>query len=460
MEEFSKYQDVLGQMTFLKTYTHICLGFPVAGNTSKPGIVDELKRASYHLTDAFPWIAGHVVRKGSGPGKTGLATIVPYKEGEGPPTLITVKDCGEQCPSFDEIVKAGAPMSMLDGEILAVRKALPDGYDESVEPAPVIVIQANFIKGGLLLAIMGNHNIMDMNGMGHMIHLFASAIRGEPFSETEIEQGNRDKRDVIKLLGMDDEKVDISHFRVKPPPEDAPTGVAPQPEPQWVYFHFPGAKLAELKAIASTPAGKETSQWASTDDVLSAFLCQHITTARLKRLPKKPDSTVTFCRAINVRRFLEPPLPNEYPGHMVYCLNLKVPLDSRTATQDLAALAQQLRADLRSLKSVEIQSFATALNAEDDKGAISFAANLDTTGYDMIFSSFSGLGLYQTDFGKMLGGKPVFAKRQRFTPIESLLYLMPRTDAGDVDVACCLRSDDIDSLRHDEEFLKYAKYIG
>ncbi|KUI69821.1 Trichothecene 3-O-acetyltransferase [Cytospora mali] len=239
-QEFERYQDVLGQMTFLKTYTHIALGFQPTSSVAV--ITRELENAAIRLVETFPWIGGHVIRQGKGPGKTGLAAIIPYPPGERA-TPVIVKDATGLCPSMHAIMSAGVPMAVLDGDVLAVRKGLPDGYDETDEPAPVLVIQANIIDGGLILAFQGNHNIVDMNGLGQIIRLYAKALCGEPFSDVEVEQGNRDRRHIIKLLGPDDEKVDISKYLVKPPPTNPSQTNQPQPDLQWVYLHFSGHKL-------------------------------------------------------------------------------------------------------------------------------------------------------------------------------------------------------------------------
>ncbi|KAJ9136543.1 Trichothecene 3-O-acetyltransferase [Pleurostoma richardsiae] len=460
MEDYERYQDVLGQLIFLKTYTHIVLAFPSQHDVSQTTIVQELERAARLLTATFPWLSGHVVREGSSPGVTGLTKIVPYLPGERE-SIVTVKDCTSLLPSLDEILAAGGPMAMLDGALLSSRKGLPESYDETVEPAPVLAAQVSFVKGGMLLGFAGQHNIMDMNGMAQAIRLFAKALRGEPFTEAEIEQGNRDKRDVIRLLGPEEQKEDLSSFHVPQKPQ-APEGQAP-PDLRWVYFHFSGTSLAKLKALVTKVTETDASMkdlWVSTDDVLSAFISQHILSSRIHRLGKPPNATATICRAINCRRFLETSLPREYMGHMVYCISTPVPLDSPAATSDLGALARSLRTALQTLRPAAIQSFATGLHESPDKGALSYGATLDFSKYDLMLSSWSGLELFQTDFGKVLGGRPVLAKRQRFAPMESLMYFMPRTDAGDVDVAACLRVEDIDSLKEDAEFMQYADYVG
>lgn len=461
VHDFERYKDVLGQMIFLKTYTHIALGFRQTVS-SVAVVTAELERAARKLVETFPWIGGHVIRQGKGPGKTGLATIVPHATGQRP-TPVIVKDVTGLCLSLDAILSAGVPMTVLDGDVLAVRKGLPDIYDEEEEPAPVFIIQANIIEGGLILAFQGNHSTMDMNGMGRIIRLYAKALCGEPFSDVELEQGNRDRRYVIKLLAPEDEKVDISRFLVKSSPDDTSKVNPPPPDLRWVYFHFSGTKLAELKTVASGPTGGDPGegalQWISTDDALSALICQRVTAARMKRKEKNGQQAV-FCRCVNARRFLEPPIPKEYLGHMVTCIYTPVCLDSTTTTSDLPTLARRMRDELLNIRSLEIQSLATALNESDDKGRLSYGSPVDMSGWDLMISSFSGLGLNQTDFGAVLGGSPLFSKRPRFTPLESLIYFMPKTSDGDVDVACCFRVEDIETLRNDPHFLRYAEYLG
>lgn len=449
--DFSHIQDVLGQMGFLKTYIVIAYGLRTHGSTEE--CIKSLENAAEQIMEAFPWVAGHVIYQGSGPGKTGLAAVVPYAPGERP-TPVIVKDISDATASLDDIIEAGGPMSMLDGEVLAERKGLPHSYDENQGSAPVWVIQANIIEGGILLCFQGNHHIMDMNGMAHLMHLYSKALNGEPFTDNEIKHGNRERRGVIKLLSPGDEKTDISRFMVKTVPPANSEANAVAPDVQWVYLHFSGRKLAELKAGA-----QGADQWISTDDALSAFIFQRITAARMKRI-EKLQPKITFCRAVNGRRYLDPQLPKEYMGHVVTCTYTDVPLNSPAATSDVGALARQIRADILGIKSNYIQSIATALHELDDKSALSYGAPLTMAGWDLMLSSFAGLGLNEIDFGNVLGGKPAFTKRPRFAPIESLLYFMPKTAEGDVEIAACLRSDDIQTLKNDEEFLEYGSYVG
>lgn len=456
-DEFQHIQDILGQLTSLRLYTHLALGFALDDDPNV--ILGELLKATGQLIEAFPFLAGHVIRRGSGPGKTGLATVVPYPAGVRLSPIV-VKMCQNVCPSMESILKSDVPMSMLDAEMLAGREGGPNQYNESRKRAPVLEIQANFLQGGLILSFQGNHNIMDMNGMGQIIDLYAKALRGEKFSNFEIVQGNRDRRNIVQLLDLDR----LPDMRRYTPMTEV--GVTSQPEAdtsgvRWAYFNFPAQNLARLKDAASRPISEAsyaaTVPWITTDDALSAWVCQRILHARRKRLPKA--SKATICRAVNARRFLEPPIPKEYTGHAVTCAYTEVSLETPAATSDLPRLASMMRSDVLAINSHAIQSFATKLDSLDDKGGLSFGAQLDLSTSDITISSWSALGVNVIEFGKVLG-RPAFAKRPRFSPMESIIYLMPKTLEGHIDVACCLKESDIISLQADKEFTRYGRYIG
>ncbi len=165
-------------------------------------------------------------------------------------------------------------------------------------------------------------------------------------------------------------------------------------------------------------------------------------------------------RAVNARRLIETPLPIEYMGNVVFPVLTKVPLDSPKAASDLAGLSFECRSDLQKLSTNDVHSFVTTLAQEKDKSQITFAPGFNPFGYDMLLSSWAGVGILQMDFGSALGGKPVFGKYQNFAPFEGVGFLMPVTDAGDVDVAISLRVEDMETLKGDAEFTKYGKYIG
>lgn len=117
-----------------------------------------------------------------------------------------------------------------------------------------------------------------------------------------------------------------------------------------------------------------------------------------------------------------------------------------------------LLGDLASNLGYNTRALATFLNRTPDENIISFTATLDLSA-DIMFSSWAKLDCYELDFNLGLG-KPEAVRRPQFEPVESLIYSMPRTLDGEIAVAICLRDEDMERLRADEEFAKYGRYIG
>jgi hypothetical protein len=342
---------------------------------------------------------------------------------------------------------------MLDGGILSPMKGLPDYYDGS-EPLPVFLLQANFIKGGLILTSACMHNALDMNGQGQVIRLLAQALRGKGFSQTQIQEGNVDRREVISLLAPGDKL--LAHEMVRGPSSisNPAFGGSSTPAP-WKLFNFPYQKLIKLKEEASQEcsAGTEPS-WVSTNDALTAFLWQRSLVARSGRLGKDAESTLV--RAANARRIFDPRIPEAYMGHCVACSFTTGPVQ-KVAGEPLFVAARSVRKSLREIDDYHVRSMASTLKSLEDKTTFNYGAkfNPDT---DLMVSSWAELGLYQQSFGPLLG-KPEFIRRPLLAQLQSLVYLMPRAEDGSIAVAMSMMEEDAQALVEDPLWASYAELI-
>jgi hypothetical protein len=451
--------DALGQQPSFRMYTQICLCFPVADSSSHSAIIHTLKSGLERLSASFPWLAGQVVNEGSGDGNTGVFKIHPLEK---VPRLV-VKDLRQDSsiPTMDALRRSNFPFSMLDENLISPRKAHP-GDQSTSDSAPVFLLQANFITGGLLLTFVGQHQTMDMAGQGQIMHLFSKACRNEPFSSEELSSGNLSRYTIIPLLDSSYEPGpelarQIVTLPSQPISKNPSTQTAPSPRPKctWTYFTFPPTSLTALKSLA-TKTILAPSAHISTDDALSAFIWQSITRARLPRL--NPTSSSTFARSVDVRHFLD--IPPTYPGLMHSMTYHTYPLH-QLVVEPLGSIASQLRSALDPKTSTlghDTRALATLLNRTPNKNIASFTATLDLSA-DIIFSSWAKVDCYALDFNMGLG-KPEAVRRPRFNAVESLIFLMPRTRDGEIAVAICLRDEDLERLRRDEEFGRYARFIG
>ncbi|KAI9842074.1 MAG: hypothetical protein M1837_007499 [Sclerophora amabilis] len=454
--------DVLGQQPLLKIYTQICFCFSVADASSHSAIISTLKSGLVRLSASFPWLTGQVVNEGSGEVNSGVFKI---RALENLPRLV-VKDLRHDpsIPTMDALRRANFPMSMLDETVMAPRKTLPGSPGESAaESDPVFLLQANFITGGLLLTFVGQHNTMDMTGQAQIIHLFSKACRNERVTIEELSSGNLARRNLLPLLDYSYKQgSELARQIVKPTPahpiaNDADGHTAPPPPPKctWAYFSFHPTSLTALKSLAGK-AITLSSGYISTDDALSAFIWQSVTRARLPRL--NPTAESTFARAVNVRHYLD--ISPTYPG-LVQNMTYHTYTLQKLVEEPLGGVASQLRAALDPRTSdlgYNTRALATFLNRSPDKNTISVTATLDLSA-DIMLSSWAKLDCYELDFNLGLS-KPEAMRRPKFDTVESLIYLMPRTPDGETAVAICLRDEDMERLRADEEFAKHGRYIG
>jgi len=425
----------------------------VSDPSSHPAIINTLTNGLERLSASFPWIAGQLVNEGSGPGDTGIFKIKPL--GKFPPLVVKDYTHDASIPSMNDLRRANFPISMLDESIIAPRKTIPVG-DESV--TPIFLVQANFITGGLVLTFVGQHNSMDMTGQGQIIHLLSKACRNEEFTSEELSSGNLMRRNLIPLLDDSYEPgTGLARQVAKSSPSegtDGPPASHPPPKCTWAYFTFSPTSLAALKSLATKSITLSEGSYISTDDTLSAFIWQSITRARIPRLNSTTKST--FARAVDVRRYLG--IPQTYPG-IVQNMTFHTYALQELVEEPLGSIASQLRLAVdpkTSSLEYDTRALATFLHRSPDKSAVSFVATLDLSS-DIMLSSWAKLDCYELDFNLGLG-KPEAVRRPKFVPFESLLYLMPKAPDGEIAVATCLRDEDMERLRVDEEFGRYARY--
>lgn len=452
--ELSRYQDIFGQLRLLKSYTHFLVCFELRKDESTDSIAQKLESAVLKVTSAFPWMTGQVINEGSGPESSGLFKIARCPRWEPPNSIVRFKDCSDLCPPFQEIAAADGPIKMFDPAVLAPCVAFPQSYQESEDdPAAVLILQANFVKGGLLLDVAAQHNIMPGGGILQFLAMLAKVMSGQEISPVDIEQGNRDRRDIVRLLGPDEPPIDLSRFS-RPSLLGRSIPAVPAPHGKWCTFRFSLQKLNALKSTASDKAQFVSPiTFVSSNDALTAFFWKRLSSIRLRRLPD-PHVVCKFVRAVDVRSVMG--VPNEYMGNMVYNTFSWLPL-AEIAELPLATLASVMRKNLmEDVNEYAVRSFATRLAQTPDKTTIMFGGemNPDT---DVAFTSIAQSDIYNVGFGAL--GKPVLLRRPNFIPRATTAIMLPKTLEGNTHFLVCLAENDLEQLKKDKEWCTYAELV-
>ncbi|KAK5988350.1 Trichothecene 3-O-acetyltransferase [Cladobotryum mycophilum] len=453
------YLDILGQQPMLNNiYTHVCLCFEVSDSSSYTAIFSRLQNGLGELAASFPWIAGQVINEGAGDGNTGVFKVKSFKT---PQLIINDLRQDASMPSMSEIKAARFPFRMLDETVLGPRKTLPDRIADDF---PVLILQANIITGGLLLDILGEHGMMDIAGQDQIIHLLAKACRSEPFTSDELSAGNLSRRTIIPIFEDDYAPgPELKHQIVKKiqgvRSSDEEKQAATPPRCRWVYFGFHIKALAAIKSLAMNNKGNCT-QYVTTNDALCAFIWQSIIRSRMSRLGPEMLTT-TFARTVDVRRYLG--IPKEYPGILQNMTYNSYTTQQLVQDETLGSIASDLRAavdpDTCDI-SFRTRAMATLLERSPDKNVISMTASLDQS-MNIIMSSWASIKCPTEDFGPELG-QPEAVRIPSFLPVEGMFYLLPEMEryGGGLIAGLCIRDDDLEDLKEDVEWTKYATYIG
>lgn len=201
----------------------------------------------------------------------GIFKVVPHKK----IPCLTTKDLTSDgtAPRMESLRKACFPFSMLNERNLCPRVTL-----SSEEPTPVLLLQASFIIGGLLLTVTASHSTMGVVGQAEVVRLLSKACRDERFTDEEVSNGNLDRRNLIPIL--EDAHQTSTRPREQPQKAKGPHTMSidehlpPSPSPlTWAYFSFSSTCLVALKAHAISSLHRSHPLiYISTDDALSAYI--------------------------------------------------------------------------------------------------------------------------------------------------------------------------------------------
>jgi hypothetical protein len=461
--------DLLGaQPALFRLYTQLAFIFRAPEQVQHDTIVSTLTAGLERLAQAFPWTAGQVINTNNEPDGRPSYRIRPL---EAAPRLM-VKDSENDAaiPTLARLEEAQYPMSMLHEDVwapcptiasLAFDPMKPSGSGN--EPAPVMLVQLSFIKGGLVLCINMQHNVCDMMGQAAVMGWLSRACRNDKFTTDELEIGNADRRATVPSIGSTAQDVrDDLEDQLLPTNNDGvatPATPAPVPPPcSWAYYKFSSSSQQRLKDLATTQLPDDFTKFISTDDALSAFIFKSLLRARSHRLPDK-TRFVSLARAVDARRYLN--VPADYPGilqNMAYTKHSLADLSDLVLGHIAAGLRRQVDPDTSNVAR-RTQSLITFLaQAPENLSKVSFTARQKYDA-DIALSSWAKVSAYDWDFGLGLGS-PVAVRRPGFLPVESLMYIMPRDCDGSTAVAMCLREEDVKQLQEDKEWTRFVEYVG
>ncbi|KAJ3532835.1 hypothetical protein NM208_g8260 [Fusarium decemcellulare] len=442
------FQDVMSQFPALNGHTQLILGFRLGSDELRDAIESALRDALDSLASQIPWLNGQVIRK------DGILLPASWPADANKNEMIQRKDCDDLVPPMAELLRTAVPISKLDARVLSPFPGLSEGH-KLRPPVPIVALQANFIRGGLLLTMCFHHIVMDGTAVVQFIRHLAHTLEGGEIPAPDLANANLDRQSVVPLIPPGEPVKDYRDLR-RPPGFSYP---ALSSSPVWCYFKLPVAAVNALMKLVSSQLSSSVSRRQSAirlseNDVISAFCWQRISAARLSTYP--PATMSKFSRAIDGR--LAAGVPLSYMGHMVYHASIRMPM-RHIVSSTLADVAQSLRRALDTVNNEwTVRSYATFIAREPDKSLLLYGGQTNPNTDLGATSTLAGEDGWPTSFGSLLG-KSLFLRRPRTTPITGSISLSP-VEGNYVPLGLCLPEADLEALKRDTEWKKYTKLIG
>ncbi|OAA47373.1 Chloramphenicol acetyltransferase-like domain protein [Beauveria brongniartii RCEF 3172] len=240
--------------------------------------------------------------------------------------------------------------------------------------APVVTIQAAFIKGGLVLTVNGHHSAMDAQGLGTFVTVWSkhvdAASEGRPVLAKH--RLSAECLDTWSIYGppmyrrLDDfppysvqRDVSPSQASILQASMDGDFGQLAK------FFRLTNWSISEeqLQTIRQDAAPSSKRQSCVTDiAAISAFIWMRVTKAR--GLSSRRNIAVSrLFTAVNCRRLMDPPLTAEYPGNCILLGAATMSSDELEAcpSMRLHAVAQSISDSVDACTPEEIWSLTGSL---------------------------------------------------------------------------------------------------
>jgi aryl carrier-like protein len=502
-------------------YMGLNMYFPVREGVSFEQAFAKLQQGLQRAMQLIPALEGQITPasdKEVGYKEGDLRVVIPPLRSSSPedsnqhaPRQLTFKDLSDILPSFESLRESSFLSSTIPDDLVLPCDSFP------AYPADILVAQANFVKGGCILATNFHHGCMDAVGVMVALKTWAESCR---FFEGDIsatcdwldpESFNHDLPEIVHELEghtRRPENIDPGTWGFLPfvPPgeqthgaslttgvtkDSEPTVKELPPPPVWdkkfvwppipdpagrslktTTFLIPSENLERLKQeVMADPEAKGVIT--SLSDIVQAFFWRHAIRARY-RVAKElhgqkfgADETSILELPIDTRPHFSSLIPSTYMGSMLIVNRATMGVEKLCSPDtSVGTVAYALReAAARITPSLVHNCFTLlqSLPAVDPQGRFSYA----DMGLDGMHAMISNMMLFQPSeisfgdgfFGN--GGSPETLRPQieRGSGRFRFLVIHPMRSDGGAELVLGTLPEELEMLKSDLEFTKYARLM-
>lgn len=381
---------------------------------------------------------------------------------------------------YDDLEEAGFPPNAFDAKALMPQDSAASAWVAPSAGAPVIIVQANFIKGGLLLASRVHHAVADGTGVSlflknwafhtrllqessstssnvsmtapshnrHMLHSYWKE-QGEPIADTSDPAKWR-------LLGL------------LPPPgrSELPP---PHPEMEGRLFYVSADSFKALTRDGQQETASGDVSRANGNDIVSALLWRSTIRARKESGGPNPEAeyaneeSSTLDTVVNGRAFVGKTVPYDYVANMVLFASSSMTIgDLLNNGTTLATLSDTIHDAATSITMEQaLAAYGLATTISDYRYMPYAFGHLEGT--EVFINSWMALQIDETSFGDLFlnNGCPDSSRplHLEYGGYARRIVALPINSQGGFEILVEMLAAEIEALQSDEEFTRYAQLM-
>ncbi|OWY98263.1 hypothetical protein PHMEG_00031005 [Phytophthora megakarya] len=295
--------------------------------------------------------------------------------------------------------------------------------------------------GGLVIGVDASHTLFDGEAMFTFMKVW-----GQHYSGVQKEDRIVVNHDRHLLAGTGSSTMPHPEFRVETAATEESEGEAKtsdQGPPPTVHhlFHFTPEMMKKIKDIATDG---ETS-YVSTKDAITALFTVLISRAR------GHGQDVRITTGVNARQRLDPPLPLNYVGNVIFNAlstytnsELQPHGDDEVSPATLGKLARRVRKSILQRDNTYLRDAVNFLTEQSNISAVQVGTNY-VFGPDLMFTSHVHMGMYDAEFD---GSRPWYASVPRIPCFDGFVMITEAQKGGDgVDVGVFLECNAMEKLK-------------
>ncbi|KAF5597872.1 enoyl hydratase isomerase family [Fusarium pseudocircinatum] len=436
--------------------------------------LSEMLRVGYrNLKNNVPLIGCEVIPAGNS--RAGMSELRHY--GDENLNDFTVKDfrADATCPSFVELKAQGYPSAALDPERFCTR-GLGGEWPQPGDRVTVSLMQANFIRGGLILNMSFLHVCCDQTTVFKFMEVLSDELRrAQGLAITDAAEVHSEDRETIMKISGNKKEICLDHAEyviLESNPSELPPLMTKDIHHGHVWYLSPESLVA-LKEEASPKNARilkhETlPSYISTTDALTALIWRSTMVAQHSETLKTSSGSLgceapcsggpsQVAIALDLRRRSGRTIQKHTLGNIFGFAPAILDLNQVIHEASLADLAILVRRAIEKAEDVYLGEINTIVDGLNDVSCLVPTCMLDMPGKNILQTSWREFPFYDLEWGDAFGGNIKALRPPSCGLMHGVQVMLPDPKRGGCEVWVGVEDSSMDRLMADPLWRAYVE---